>query len=63
MRPVRHWQSMNNEGRSAPCYGPSKLTPPKEQIVEQVWFTGVHCDVGGGYLVHELSDIPLPRLP
>jgi len=36
---------------------------PKEQIVEQVWFTGVHCDVGGGYLVHELSDIPLPRLP
>jgi len=54
---------MNNEGRSAPCYGPSKLTPPKEQIVEQVWFTGVHCDVGGGYLVHELSDIPLPRLP
>jgi uncharacterized protein (DUF2235 family) len=29
------------------------------QTVEQVWFTGVHCDVGGGYPVHGLSDITL----
>ncbi|MGC2653670.1 MAG: DUF2235 domain-containing protein [Mycobacterium sp.] len=32
---------------------------PKAQRVEQVWFTGVHCDIGGGYLQHELSDITL----
>ncbi len=33
--------------------------PPPEQHVEQVWFAGVHCDVGGGYPEHEISDIPL----
>jgi uncharacterized protein (DUF2235 family) len=27
------------------------------QRVEQVWFTGVHRDVGGGYPKHQLSDI------
>src|SRR4051794_29481159 len=27
--------------------------------VEQVWFPGVHCDVGGGYPDHGVSDIPL----
>lgn len=32
---------------------------PKDQRIEQVWFVGVHCDVGGGYQEHELSDIPL----
>lgn len=30
-----------------------------DQRVEQVWFTGVHSDVGGGYVEHELSDIAL----
>jgi uncharacterized protein (DUF2235 family) len=29
------------------------------QSVEQVWFAGVHCDVGGGYLENGLSDITL----
>ncbi|GAB3008166.1 DUF2235 domain-containing protein [Amycolatopsis acidiphila] len=29
------------------------------QVVEQVWFTGVHSDVGGGYTDHGLSDLPL----
>ena len=29
------------------------------QQVEQVWFAGVHCDVGGGYADHFLADIPL----
>ncbi|HEX3285508.1 MAG TPA: DUF2235 domain-containing protein [Mycobacterium sp.] len=33
--------------------------PPEGQHVEQVWFAGVHCDVGGGYPEHETSDIPL----
>ena len=30
-----------------------------EQSVRQVWFTGMHTDVGGGYLEHGLSDIAL----
>jgi uncharacterized protein (DUF2235 family) len=30
-----------------------------EQTVEQVYFTGVHCDVGGGYPETGLSDITL----
>ena len=29
------------------------------QQLEQVWFAGVHCDVGGGYADSCLSDIPL----
>jgi hypothetical protein len=29
------------------------------QTLEQVFFTGVHCDVGGGYRDPELSEIPL----
>lgn len=30
-----------------------------EQALEQRWFAGAHCDVGGGYPERELSDIPL----
>lgn len=33
--------------------------PAGEQIVEQVWFAGVHCDVGGGYPSTSLADITL----
>jgi uncharacterized protein (DUF2235 family) len=29
------------------------------QVVEQVWFTGVHCDVGGSYPETGLADITL----
>jgi uncharacterized protein (DUF2235 family) len=29
------------------------------QVVEQVWFAGVHSDVGGGYADHALADVPL----
>ena len=29
------------------------------QVLKQVWFAGVHSDVGGGYPEHGLSDIPL----
>ena len=29
------------------------------QVLEQVWFAGVHSDVGGGYADCSLSDIPL----
>jgi uncharacterized protein (DUF2235 family) len=30
-----------------------------DQLLEQVWFAGVHCDVGGGYDDPALSEIPL----
>ena len=30
-----------------------------DQALEQVWFAGVHCDVGGGYRDPALSEIPL----
>ena len=33
--------------------------PSEPQEVEQVWFSGVHSDVGGGYDDHGLSDIAL----
>jgi uncharacterized protein (DUF2235 family) len=32
---------------------------PETQVMEQVWFAGVHCDVGGGYNETGLSDIAL----
>jgi len=31
-------------------------TSPESQILEQVWFPGVHCNVGGGYEDSGLSD-------
>jgi uncharacterized protein (DUF2235 family) len=34
-------------------------TPVPGQTLEQVWFSGVHCDVGGGYPEIGLSDITL----
>jgi uncharacterized protein (DUF2235 family) len=30
-----------------------KVPPPGGQDVRQVWFAGVHCDVGGGYIEKE----------
>ena len=44
--------------RSNPWMDPAKGTP---QDILQVWFTGVHCDVGGGYPEKEaaLSKYPL----
>jgi uncharacterized protein (DUF2235 family) len=35
------------------------VEPPEHQTVEQMWFAGVHSDVGGGYREADLSDIPL----
>lgn len=32
---------------------------PADQELEQVWFSGVHCNIGGGYASSELSNIPL----
>jgi len=30
-----------------------------QQFVEQRWFAGVHCDIGGGYIEEQLSDLTL----
>ena len=44
-------------------FPPTLWTPPAPpvagQVIEQVWFPGVHCDVGGGYPETGLSDITL----
>jgi uncharacterized protein (DUF2235 family) len=32
---------------------------PNDKQLQQVWFAGVHCDVGGSYAEHGLSDITL----
>ena len=36
-----------------------KQDDAKDQTLEQVWFAGAHCDVGGGYRDPGLSEIPL----
>jgi uncharacterized protein (DUF2235 family) len=37
----------------------TKNKDAQNQTLEQVWFTGAHCDVGGGYRDPGLSEIPL----
>jgi len=34
----------------------------QDQVIRQVWFSGMHTDVGGGYPEQKLSDIPLAWL-
>jgi len=36
-----------------------KVRPGAKRIVEQVWFTGEHCNVGGGLTDSSLSDLAL----
>jgi hypothetical protein len=50
-----------HERRSSfvPSLWEKKDDAPAEQVLEQVWFPGVHCDVGGGYNAAGLSDEPL----
>ncbi|MEV6643571.1 DUF2235 domain-containing protein [Amycolatopsis sp. NPDC051371] len=38
---------------------PSPKRAERNQEREQVWFSGAHSDVGGGYQEHDLSDIAL----
>lgn len=56
------YQALAIDERRGP-FRPTLWTPqadaPKKQAVEQVWFSGVHCDVGGGNPNHGLSDIAL----
>src|SRR5690606_28826285 len=58
-RIVRHaYHAVAIDERRAPFVATLWSGEPKEgQVIEQVWFTGVHSDVGGGYADHGLSDI------
>lgn len=47
-------------GPFRPAVWKQATNAPATQRVEQVWFAGVHCDVGGGYNPPGLSDITLP---
>ena len=40
-------------------FAPTLWTPNGSSTLEQVWFSGVHADVGGGYAETGLSDIAL----
>jgi len=53
-----HAVSVDERRREFPA---TLWTPPFStgRKVEQVWFSGVHCDVGGGYSETGLSDITL----
>ncbi|HMG06503.1 MAG TPA: DUF2235 domain-containing protein [Chthoniobacterales bacterium] len=42
-----------------PTLWEKKKGAPADQILEQVWFSGVHADVGGGYPQTGLSDVTL----
>jgi uncharacterized protein (DUF2235 family) len=39
-----------------PCLWTQQVDAPPAQVLEQVWFAGVHCDVGGGYMQDGLSN-------
>ena len=39
-----------------PCLWTLQAGAPREQVVEQTWFAGVHSDVGGGYKDDGLSN-------
>jgi uncharacterized protein (DUF2235 family) len=46
-------------GPFKPTLWTQQADAPESQRVEQVWFAGVHSDVGGGYPEHGLSDVTL----
>lgn len=46
-------------GPFVPAVWSRKGSIPPEQRLEQMWFTGAHCDVGGGSPKRHLSDIAL----
>lgn len=58
---VEHaYHALAIDERRAP-FEPTQWTsdPKGAQKVEQVWFAGVHSDIGGGYGVRQISDISL----
>ena len=56
------WEHPNNcpgEEISTACAATCEAGGPKEQIIEQVWFAGVHANVGGGYPKDSMSLVSL----
>ena len=51
--------SVNSNKSNTSCAAGDDGKPGGEQIVEQVWFAGVHSNVGGGYPKDSLSLVPL----
>jgi uncharacterized protein (DUF2235 family) len=50
---ARHAVSIDEDRND---FKPTLWDPKPELDLEQVWFSGVHCDVGGGYKERGLSD-------
>lgn len=46
-------------GPFRPAVWQRSRTAPARQVLQQMWFAGVHSDVGGGYREHGTSDISL----
>ena len=53
---VRHALSIDENREDFP---PTLWKERPNSDIKQVWFSGVHCDIGGGYKEHGLSDIAL----
>ncbi len=57
VRHARHALAIDDERKSfLPTLWSSEIQP--HQTLKQVWFAGMHTDVGGGYVEQNLSDIP-----
>ena len=54
-RTIRRIYSEGYRGRFSPTRWDTRKLPAKHDV-RQVWFPGVHCDVGGGYKERGLSD-------
>jgi len=48
-----------NETGEKPVYASDGRRFTKDQRISQVWFAGVHCNVGGGYPDDSLAHVPL----
>jgi uncharacterized protein (DUF2235 family) len=46
-----------HRGDFTPTFWTGAVSP--NVSIEQVWFAGVHADIGGGYKTRSLADIPL----
>ena len=51
--------SVESDERDTSCAVGDDGKPRVEQVVQQVWFAGVHSNVGGGYPKDSLSLVPL----
>ena len=54
-----HAVSIDERRKKFPVTLWSQRNPKENQIIEQVWFPGVHSDIGGSYDERHISDITL----